>query len=324
MKKLLFLTIIIMILISCKNVSIKKEELKKEEIKKEINIKKISIIPNWKATTIINLEKKNKRTIIRNGIPQSTSSVSDIELKLTKLKNNYWNGTWNIKVIRLPFVNNSIVKKIESLTKGFNYQFVLDSKGTFVELINWIDIQKKGLRALDIIISEIRNKPGINSQMIAQIKTGINEMFNTKEKIETFLIQDLQLFFSLSGLELTKDESIEGDSYIRHPLSGDQIKQKINITYKKAYSDSTCDIQLVQTIDKADLSRAVKNTLKKINNKKISDKTQRRMSNTNFDVNVINDFNISLKTGLVKKVVSIKTTIVGSFKRIDRLEIIKK
>lgn len=318
MRKLMFLALVLIGFVSCKSPN------QEKVARTEISLDSISIIPNWNDSQIINLELIKTKTVTRNGATQSGSSTSNIELVLTKNENNTWTGSWRIKDVQLPSVNNPLEKKLENLVTGFVYNFTLDSTGTITGLVNWEEIQTKGFEALNMIINEFKNVPTMSPQIIEQIKMNVGEMFNTKEKIETYLMQEVQLYFALGGIEMTKSDTIEGSAYITHPLTGDLIAQNIKSIYQKAYSDSTCDIQISQTIDESDLYDAVKNTVNKYAGEDKTNEFQNEMQNAKFDVKVTSNYNISLITGLVEKVTALKEITVGGDTRIDKTEIIRK
>jgi hypothetical protein len=321
MRNSLILIIALIGLASCNNPS------QKEIVRTEISIDSIKVMPNWEDGSIINLELTKTKTVMRNGKSQSGSSTSNVELLISKNNNNTWNGKWSIKDIKTPKINNPLEKKIENLAKGFEYNFVLDSTGIITELTNWKDIQAKGFDALELIIDEIKDQPTMNPQIVDQIRMGVGEMFNSKEKIETYLMQEVQLFFALNGyagIEMTKNDTLFGVSYITHPLTGDFIEQTINTTFEKAYSDSTCDIQISQIINNDDLQNATKNTVIKVGGDDKASDYENEMKDVKFDVIVVSNYNYSLKTGLVEKVTATKTITVGTEKRIDKTEIILK
>lgn len=258
---------------------------------------------------------------------RSGGSTSKVELIISKNDNNTWSGKWSIKDIQIPTINNPLEKKIEKIVNGFVYDFVLDSTGIITELTNWEDIQSKGFKALELVIAEVKDQPTMTPQIVEQIRMGVVEMFNSKEKVETYLMQDIQLFFALNGyadIPITKKDTIIGLNYIQHPLTGDIIEQTINTTYQKAYSDSTCDIQISQIINNDDLQKATQNAVEKFGGKDKASEYQNEMSDIKFDVNVVSNYNYSLITGFVHNVVATKTITIGPEKRIDKTEIILK
>mgnify|MGYP000892279835 CR=1 FL=1 len=321
MRNTLILVIALIGLASCNNPNQKKTE------RTEIGIDSIQVMQNWEDKSIINLELKKTKTVTRNGMSQSWSSTSIVELIISKNDNNTWNGKWSIKDIQTPSIKNPLEKKIENLVNGFVYNFLLDSTGIITELMNWKDIQSKGFETLELIIDEIKDQPTMNSQIVEQIRMGVGEMFNSKEKIETYLMQEVQLYFALNGyagITMTKNDTIIGSGYINHPLTGDIIEQTIYSTYKKAYSDSTCDIQISQIVNNDDLQKATQNTIKKVGGEDKASEYQNEIKDIKFDVKVVSDYNYSLITGLVENVIATKTITVGTDKRIDKTEIMMK
>lgn len=316
MKKLFIHTIGLLALLSCTNNPTQQKEVEKIVI----SIDSISVTPNWGDEILVKLEQKKTRKVNRSGITQSGTSVGDIELKITKSGNNY-RCQWKIKDVRLPSINNPIEKKVEKLINGFNYDFVLDSSGYFLELMNWEEIHTMGLEAMEILIDEIKKDPIMTPQVIEQMRMTIGEMFNTKEKIETYLMQEIQLYFAVSGIALAENDTIAGIAFTTHPLTGDIIPQNLQTVYQNAYSDSTCDIQVVQSVDESYLYEAVKNTVDMVAGEDQISEFEQEMSGIKFNLEIITDYNVSLKTGLVEQVISEKTINVGDMERTDIVEI---
>lgn len=321
MRNTLILVAVLIAFVACNNTNQKNVE------RTEISVDSIVVMLKLGEKSIVNLELKKTKFITRNGMTQSGSSTAKVELIISKNDNNTWNGKWSIKDIQTPLVSNPLEKKIENLAAGFVYNFVLDSTGVITELTNWKEIQSKGFEALELILNEIKGQPTMNPQILEQIRMGVGEMFNSKEKIETYLMQDVQLFFALNGytgIEMTKNDTIIGVSFITHPLTGDLIEQTINTSYEKAYSDSTCDIKISQIINNDDLQKATQNTIKQVGGDDKASEYENEMKDVEFDVSVVSDYNYSLKTGLVEKVITTKTITVGAEKRIDITEIVLK
>lgn len=318
MKHLILLALTFSILVSCNN----SQQIKDKKTK--IVLDSISILPNWQQIPVIKLELKKTKSVKRNGVTQTGNSIANIDLKISKIKNNKWQCQWKVVNIHIPSINNQIDGKIEKLMNGFNYIFTLDSTGSFIELKNWQEIQSKSFETLEIIITEIKNQPSMNPQIIEQIRINVSEMFNTKVKIETFLMQEVQLYFALGGVEMVTNDTIEGLAYSSHPLTGQLVMQNVKTIYQNAYSDSTCDIQIIQTIDESHLYDIVKNSVDKVVGKEKTNEFEKEMHDTKFNLKIITDYNVSLKTGLVEKVIAEKNITIGSMQKIDKIEITKR
>jgi hypothetical protein len=141
-------------------------------------------------------------------------------------------------------------------------------------------------------------------------------MYGTREKIETYLMQDVQSYFSLLGVKIKKKKLLREIVISDNPLSGENIYQVLETSLKNTYSDSTADLQLIQTFLESD----VLNSLNLKNKTKIVDD----ISTNDFDVKIINNFNVSFKTGVVKSLVTEKHIKLNNLQKIDRTEIVVK
>jgi len=285
----------------------------------EISLDSVTIMPRLTNNMTINLEIKKTRKIENNINPQTASSTWDVELKINKSGNNQWLGSWNIKRIRVPSNSNALSKKLEGIALGFDYKFSLDSTGSVIELLNWKEIRNKGLQAMEAIIANTKQFETLDEQVENQIRSTIGGMFESKEMVETFAMQEVLLYFTLSGMGFYKADTVEFYTYTTNPITYDLIGMTVKSVFQKAYSDSTCDIQVIQTVDKQDMKKTLSNTMNSLATKKTSN-----INKENVDVKVITNFTVSLTTGLVEKVTSTKEITAGTEKRTDIIEITRK
>lgn len=326
MKKLMFflITLIVILTISLIKFIANNPNYKRAK-PTEISLDSISIIPKWEDKTIIHLELKRTKTIKNGRMSHSTTSISDIKLIITKNNNNTWNGKWIVKNIKTPSFNSLIEKKIESLTKGFTYNFTLDSVGRITELINWKEIQTKGFKALDIAFKDLKNKSNRSPEAIKQLKMNMSQLFNTKEKIETSLMQEVQLYFALGGTNLNKLDTIKESTYITNPFTDNLIRNNLKTIYQKAYSNSTCDVKTIQTTAKEELDNMLKNSINKIlEEQNTRGQLQSDIRNKILALKIVSNYNISLLTGLVEKVTARKIITTEDELIIDRIVIKQK
>jgi len=318
--KLLTLTLLISIFfISCNN---KPQNIVKKNV---IKIDSIYFVPKINKTATFDLELKKTKNINVKGRIQKSSSTSDIKLKITKLDNKNFRCSWNIKKIKITgHTASNLEKKLLELVQGFKYEFLLDSTGIFLELENWKEIQSKGNKVFEVLLEEIKKMPRMNSQILSQIKATVGSMFNSKENIELFLMQEVQAYFSLEGIHMKHNDTITTPVSLPNPITKDLIKQNIKVVFQEAYSDSTCAIRIMQEVDKNDLKSTVNNVYHKMGKNSSAKKINNQLSFKKYDVSIISDCIFSLKTGLPQKITSRKTIIFDKNKRVDEFEITQK
>ncbi len=322
MKYILVPLVLAVALISCKN-SARRTAINRTEIQ----LDSVSIMPSWENEGVIKLELiKEKTTSIEGSLSESASSTSDIELKIVKGKeDSTWDCTWSVVDIKTPSIKNPIAKRIENLVKGFRYNFTLDSDGVFVQLNNWEEIQQMGYQAVDMIVNELKKDPNIKKDALGQMRAMFEQMFDTQEKIETYLIQDVQLYFALGGVEMSTQDTLVSYTYFMHPLLSEYMEQTVEVIYQKAFSDSTCNMQIIQYISEDELLWATEALIEKFIPKEVNkEDLLKEMENIQFDLNIVSNYNISFKTGLTEKVTYTKSAMVGNTERIEKMEITRK
>lgn len=218
-------------------------------------------------------------------------------------------------------IKNPYQKKIAQLFKNFTYKFTLNSEGIISGLNNWKEIQTKAYKAIDIMIKEMKRLPGANSILLQNVKKSVTKLLDTKEKIETYLMPQVNLYFALGGLTITKNDTLKATYEFVHPFTQKVAKQNFESIYKRAYSDSTCDITLRQYINQKEMSKIIQSTINKIADKNSVNEFNKKSKK--YDLNIKSNYNISFKTGLVQKVYSKKVVYLDKNKQIDKTVITK-
>ena len=293
----------------------------------EIELDSISITPNWRDNTTINLTLRKKNEVRTDGRSTSAGSrQTNIELRLTKNCDDTWRGRWRAARTPIPFLQmmNPIERRLTELIDGFTFYFTLDTDGAFIELDNWQELQSIGLQAIDVIIDEVAKSTDMDDLLTEQMRLTFGKMFATRENIETYFIQDIQLFFGLGGAELHRGDTIENVIPVAHPITGEWVWHNTQIVFQAAYSDSTCDIVIIGTIDGSELLGAVEDFLGSVLDDEKMDGFQDEMADVEFSAKVIANYTISLRTGLPEKVVERRYITVGDKQRITTTEITRR
>jgi len=293
----------------------------KDKPKDKIYTHAVTISPRWNSSEVIRLETVKSTSIVRKSGVKSFTSRGEVELCIVKVRSNEWRCSWRITDIKNSRGNSVLSDGLDGFLKIFSYDFILDSRGRFKELVNWKDIQRKGTAAIDSIQKELEhNSPG-DAALMANLLVEKKKMLESKEVIEDNFLQDARLFFALGGVEAVKGDTLEGVLPIACPLNIGPIMQPVFITLENAYSDSTCDILVANSIDALKLGGALHRYV---------DKESRSSEALNligeFGEEILSSgtvvlFNISLKTGLVESAVSTKRVMLDDVENIEMTEI---
>ena len=316
-KHFFILSLVIIVFISCNQ----------RQGRTEIELDSISITPNWGSNTTVNLTLRRTDEVKTDGRSVSRSSrQTNVDVRLSRNNDDTWLGNWRVERTPTPFLQmmSPMERRLTELIDGLPFYFTLDTDGAFVELNNWQEIQSIGLESVDIIIDELASLTDMDYLLIEQMRLTFREMFATRENIETYLIQDIPLFFALGGAELHRGDTIESFIPVAHPITGEWVWHNIQTIFQAAYSDSTGDILIIHTVDDSELLNAVEDFIGGFLDDEKMEDFQREMADIEFSSKVIINYNISLRTGLPEKVVSRRYITVGDEQRITTTEITRR
>ncbi len=269
----------------------------------------VTILPTWKSGEVIRLKTLKSTSVVRKSGVKTISSGGEVELRIVKFRGNEWRCSWNTTDITNSRGNSVIVDGLNDFVRIFSYDFVLNQNGAFSELLNWKDIQRKGTVALDSIQAEMERNAPHDAALMANLFAENISMLESKEMVEDNFLQNARLYFALGGIEAVKDDIREGLLPIAYPFNLRPILQPVFIMLENAYSDSTCDVLVSTSMDMIKLSGALH---------RYAD----RKSSSSQPISLVGElgevvpgsgtvvlFNVSLKTGLVQSLVSVKRMI---------------
>ncbi len=286
-----------------------------------IYIHAVTISPGWESSEVIRLETVKSTSIVRKSGVKSFTSKGEVELHIVKVGGNEWRCSWRITDIKNSRGNSVLSDGLDGFLKIFSYDFVLDSRGIFKELVNWKDIQCKGIAAIDSIQKELENNAPGDAALMANLLIEKKKMLESKEVIEDNFLQDARLFFALGGVEAVKGDTLEGLLPIACPLNIGPIIQPVFITLESAYSDSSCDILVANSIDMLKLGGALHRYAEKESRSSEAPNLTGEFGEEILSSGTVVLFNISLKTGLVESAVSVKRVMLDDVENIEMTEI---
>lgn len=179
--------------------------------------------------------------------------------------------------------------------EGLKMIFLTNNSGSFKELINWQEVKNAYVKMMEFSLPKNMD----DSTKAALEKS--NELFNSKEMVESTLIPEIQLYYSPYGAILTmKGRSIP--STFPSPFTDDLIPAII--TEKITEISSQTDIVkfvIDQSIDLKNATSLFEGLFKKLN---ISDDTALVKANellSQFEIKDQSEYKISPLTGWINK-----------------------
>ncbi|RPH31412.1 MAG: hypothetical protein EHM93_13745 [Bacteroidales bacterium] len=99
--------------------------------------------------------------------------------------------------------DNELIKKLSSICQDIKVIIKTNELGVFIEVINWQDIIKEIKKATSTLKDEFKNIPNMD-KIIQQIEN----LYSSKEAIETSAISDIQQFYTYHGGKYKLGEEI--------------------------------------------------------------------------------------------------------------------
>jgi hypothetical protein len=117
-----------------------------------------------------------------------------------------------------------LAKIMNKLSTDLTVRVKTDEFGTFQEVINWKEVQKRVIQAIDVVKNELKEIPNLDL-LIENFK----KIYNSKEAIETTAITDIQLFLAFFGVEYKFDSEISSSIQMPNGLGGEPFDTDVVI-----------------------------------------------------------------------------------------------
>jgi hypothetical protein len=287
--------------------------------KKESSVEEISVSPMWGNKKQVTLFLEKEKVVKRGEVEAKIIVKSDVDLDIQKEDSSIWLCKWSLYNTKVYSKLNSLESKIEKVLGSCEYVFKLDSLGKFIELSNWKQIQKQGNMAINKLRTLAENDPELNPRILDLALKSYKKRFLNRNNMELFMMYEIQLYFSLSGFNIKRRDSIIEYETMQHPISGEDIVQTSSILLKNTYTDSTADISVVQNIGNSErLAQLVNSNIKEKNT------NMQSIGYGIFNAKITKDYNVSFKTGLIQNLVCEKQIILNDRIQINRTKIRKQ
>lgn len=143
-------------------------------------------------------------------------TVLDSTDKGYKLKWTYQNFNINTQ--------NPFLKKLSGLTNNMSIIYSTNELGVFNQIENTEEVQHYIDVALDTLRSSFSTIPNIN-----QLLTNVRGMFDTREKMEAYCIEEIKMFHYPYGTKFKQNEVVTADDELPNVWGGDPLKAKLEL-----------------------------------------------------------------------------------------------
>jgi len=224
----------------------------------------ITIIGKWPKSSAKKfeitrcLDKSNSK----DGRFLHQCSIASVKVTIEDSTHSGYVIDWLYDNITLDDSYNSaspVTKYITQITKGMTIKFLTDSVGTFKTISNWDDIKTFLTMQADSMHSRLRTT---NIETIDAVRNKLLDLINSKDQLQTVLLQDIQLYFSLYGYTLNYRAPMTYNGFFPNMFGGDPLPTIGKVALKSIdVKNNTAEVTWHQQADSAQEKQLYKKTL---------------------------------------------------------------
>ena len=156
--------------------------------------------------------------------------------------------------------DNLLIKKLSSLIEDMNVQIKTDDLGTFLEVVNWEEIRDFIIKGTSMLKVELKDIPNID-----KVITQLENMYNSKQAIESSAINEILQFHYFHGLKYKLWEDYAYDYKLGNLFGGEPFDAKVNYWLDEInYDDNNAIYRMHQSVDSVQLTNETFNYLTKM------------------------------------------------------------
>lgn len=157
------------------------------------------------------------------------------------------------------------VRAMSRLVEGLDVDLELDAEATITGVRNWTEMKAAAVKITDAVV-KTQQEAGADAKTLAAVRSAIEAMFATKQRVEQTFTKEPQVFFLPIGRSYPGiGKAITYEDRLPNPLGGPPFpcKGKISLTSNDA-AQGRATVTWTQTADPAETARILAETLKAI------------------------------------------------------------
>lgn len=159
---------------------------------------------------------------------------------------------WHYKDYEVQ-AENSLLMKLAKLNDNTSVRIRTDEFGAFQEVVNWKEVRNYLFKSTKLLKKEMKKNP----EMIKFINQFEN-LYATKESIETAVAKDIQQFLTFHGGIYEFDEEYKANMKLPNIYGGEPFDSDVTVWVDEVNSDdNNVIIRMEQVVDKQQLITAV-------------------------------------------------------------------
>ena len=192
---------------------------------------------------------------------------------------------------------------------GMQMIFRISEMGAFIELLNWEEVKDAYIRQTEMPLS--RHMDSTAKAVLAATE----QMFSSKQVVESALIKEIQLFHKPYGYQFTTKEESE-TTQLPNPFGGAPFPARQ--TYQLTTLDEAKDafaLVVRLTIDKGDINSLMEPLLQRMNIKKNAEIEAAKEQMKNYDMQDYAEYHFVRSTGWLTRLFYKRSVSMGKNKQ---------
>jgi hypothetical protein len=162
--------------------------------------------------------------------------------------------------------SNKFTQSISSVFKDIKVIVKTNEMGTFQEVVNWKDVRDEVKKAFGLMREQLKGTPNLEP-----IIKNVEDMFSTKQSIETYAILDILQYYTFHGGKYILHDDTE-TNLVSNEIPGSPIDVLMTVQLAQLnFEDDNAVIRVWKEFDKKQMTDAaysmMKNLMKSTNNK---------------------------------------------------------
>lgn len=156
--------------------------------------------------------------------------------------------------------DNELVNKLSSIIKDMTIRIRTDELGAFKEVINWKEVRDYIFKGTKLLKKETKNIPNMD-KFIKQLEN----MYNTKESIESGAVKEILQFYTFHGAKYEYGLDYNADMKLGNMFGGEPFDTKVIVWLDELNpDDNNFTIRMQQTVDSVQLTNVTADYLIKM------------------------------------------------------------
>jgi len=212
----------------------------------------VQVITYWdqgeKQDYVISVEKINIKDADTTSREMTTY---DVEVTVLNSSKDSYTIQWLYKNIQTDNPN-PIFQKLMKITNGLKVIFKTDEVGSFLEVVNYKEINEYTQKAIITLKNDFREIPEMD-----KVLNQVEATFSTKEAIESVCIKDIHQFHTFHGAKYTLGEILKGKTKAPNVYGSEPFDADFTVYLDEINEpDDTYVMRAIQEIDEEQLTNA--------------------------------------------------------------------